>query len=130
MSIKKLSDSHEPRRAFRNESPRYPISFITGDTEHMVTEESGAELMHALDLALHPWGKPGAIPTVPGAYSWQWRYDDDTWLDESPVIIYTAEVTGGLALDHLGGTYRPADLANLRGSKNVRFRKRWTPEAP
>jgi hypothetical protein len=44
---------------------RLPLAEQTGDPD---PDALPREVLRQLDLALHPWGEPGQVPTEPGAY--------------------------------------------------------------
>lgn len=89
-----------------------------------MSDDKAAEMMIALDLALHPWGEPGVVPTD-GSLVWVVCSSDDPFDTGTP---FGARVEGGMVL-----AQHPAYPTARRDSPiwaNAQFRRRWTPEGP
>jgi hypothetical protein len=79
-----------------------------------LTQNQLRDIMLAADLALHPWGQPGDLPTTFGAY---WA------IDTGPAVPVKLDVCGWWY------DYDPDNSERWTPGVRTRVRVRWTPKA-
>lgn len=100
------------------------------EVELLLSEpEVAREVLRQLDEALHPWGEPGEWPE-PGTDCWVLYRDE---VHDSLVLLEDIEVDVG-EWETLPAVFLPSwdetFWSTSEEGRTMRFRKRWTPEAP
>lgn len=127
-----------PRRSEKpaEDAEMLPVGeFVAIEVELLMLEPAIAKAMLcALDLALHPWGAPGVVPTEPGEYWLDDGVEDEPWpvtilayvLNQRPYVSIHNEAQG--SPDWSGKRHFFDESDEL--FSGFCFRRRWTPEGP
>lgn len=106
-----------------------PDEYVVIETKLAMSDPATAwMLLHALDLALHPWGEPGVVPAVQ-SYGEYWATLPLRNNALRLVWMYVDHVSVA-AMGSEATSYDLNEFRDITRADGWRFRPRWTPEPP